>query len=343
MGAAVRPQARHHGHALVLPRLSDRDLPRQPGTCTPSGPPPKGPTARPNCSLRKHSQGEKFCLRYDPNSLLYISKAMDLFDLSIPVGATPPPPVTSAAASDPAAPTSGPSCERPGAAAAAAAILDDASNRAHLVPPPIHLPANEVMDLQAGMARITAPALIIGVQSDLLFPCWQHVSAFAKKQRGRLPRAGRAEERSEERSEETSEERGEERSEERGEEWGEERGPTQGPPQKPDPASDPLTRPCIVSCIGQLSARWPTVCARPATASCDTTNWMRSMVTTRSAQPDALRPARCAPTQPDAVWFVRVWFAHTRTAGHDTFLIDVDNVGPAIRGHLQDVLEHPAA
>ncbi|KAJ1906985.1 homoserine O-acetyltransferase, partial [Tieghemiomyces parasiticus] len=29
-------------------------------------------------------QGEKFCLQYDPNSLLYISKAMDLFDLSGP-------------------------------------------------------------------------------------------------------------------------------------------------------------------------------------------------------------------------------------------------------------------
>jgi len=29
-------------------------------------------------------QGERFCLIYDPNSLLYISKAMDLFDLSLP-------------------------------------------------------------------------------------------------------------------------------------------------------------------------------------------------------------------------------------------------------------------
>jgi homoserine O-acetyltransferase len=27
-------------------------------------------------------QGEKFCLQYDANSYLYISKAMDLFDLS---------------------------------------------------------------------------------------------------------------------------------------------------------------------------------------------------------------------------------------------------------------------
>jgi homoserine O-acetyltransferase len=31
-------------------------------------------------------QGDKFCLQYDPNSYLYISKAMDLFDLSDPEG-----------------------------------------------------------------------------------------------------------------------------------------------------------------------------------------------------------------------------------------------------------------
>ena len=28
-------------------------------------------------------QGERFCLQYDPNSLLYISKAMDMFDMSL--------------------------------------------------------------------------------------------------------------------------------------------------------------------------------------------------------------------------------------------------------------------
>ena len=30
-------------------------------------------------------QGDKFCLQYDPNSYLYISKAMDLFDLTSPM------------------------------------------------------------------------------------------------------------------------------------------------------------------------------------------------------------------------------------------------------------------
>ena len=54
-------------------------------------------------------QGEKFCLQYDPNSYLYISKAMDLFDLK-----TPP-------------------------------LIE----------------------------AVRAPALVVGVTSDLLFPCWQ--------------------------------------------------------------------------------------------------------------------------------------------------------------------------
>jgi homoserine O-acetyltransferase len=59
-------------------------------------------------------QGEKFCREYDPNSYLYISKAMDLFDL----GAGQP-------------------------------------------------------SYQAGVARVKSPTLVIGVTSDILFPCWQ--------------------------------------------------------------------------------------------------------------------------------------------------------------------------
>lgn len=59
-------------------------------------------------------QGETFCLKYDPNSMLYVSKAMDLFDLG------------------------------------------------------------EGYDsLLEGMARIKCPALVMGVQSDLLFPVQQ--------------------------------------------------------------------------------------------------------------------------------------------------------------------------
>jgi homoserine O-acetyltransferase len=59
-------------------------------------------------------QGEQFCLKYDPNSMLYISKAMDLFDLGD--------------------------------------LADSYEN---------------------AIARIKAPTLIMGVQSDVLFPVWQ--------------------------------------------------------------------------------------------------------------------------------------------------------------------------
>lgn len=59
-------------------------------------------------------QGTQACLRYDPNSLLYISKAMDLFDLS-----------------------------------------------------------EGFVSLNEGLARIKCPSLIVGVQSDILFPVHQ--------------------------------------------------------------------------------------------------------------------------------------------------------------------------
>ncbi|MCP5040289.1 MAG: homoserine O-acetyltransferase, partial [bacterium] len=62
-------------------------------------------------------QGDKFCMQYDPNSYLYISKAMDLFDLTAPEAG-----------------------------------------------------------IEGGpreFDRVCAPALVIGVASDLLFPVWQ--------------------------------------------------------------------------------------------------------------------------------------------------------------------------
>lgn len=59
-------------------------------------------------------QGDSFCLKYDPNSLLYISKAMDLFDM-------------------------GEGCS----------------------------------SLEEGVARVKCPVLVIGVQSDILFPITQ--------------------------------------------------------------------------------------------------------------------------------------------------------------------------
>jgi homoserine O-acetyltransferase len=69
-------------------------------------------------------QGEKFCLMYDPNSYLVISKAMDLFDLG---------------------------CGQP--------------------------------SYEAGLARVACPSLVVGVRSDMLFPCWQQreIAAILEK------------------------------------------------------------------------------------------------------------------------------------------------------------------
>jgi homoserine O-acetyltransferase len=79
-------------------------------------------------------QGEKFCTTYDPNSLLYISKAMDMFDMSHPL------------------PNLGRKCME-------------------MMP---NTPLHDSEDaLVKGLADIQMPALILGVQSDLLFPIWQ--------------------------------------------------------------------------------------------------------------------------------------------------------------------------
>ncbi len=67
-------------------------------------------------------QGDKFCLQYDPNSYLYISKAMDLFDLT----------------EDPE-PTQGEALGARG----------------------------------ASLEQLKCPSLVIGVESDILFPVWQ--------------------------------------------------------------------------------------------------------------------------------------------------------------------------
>eukprot|EP00127_Corallochytrium_limacisporum_P000494 Clim_evm23s14 gene=Clim_evmTU23s14 len=59
-------------------------------------------------------QGEAWCLKYDPNSMIYLSKAMDIFDLGAGYS-----------------------------------------------------------DLSESLSRVDMPALVIGVQSDILFPVWQ--------------------------------------------------------------------------------------------------------------------------------------------------------------------------
>ncbi|KAJ3260461.1 hypothetical protein HK103_000603 [Boothiomyces macroporosus] len=81
-------------------------------------------------------QGEKFCYTYDANSLIYISKAMDMFDMSHPI------PTKDAVLGSQ---EESPNCSK----------------------------ASALEKLQKGMSTIKMPTLILGVQSDILFPVWQ--------------------------------------------------------------------------------------------------------------------------------------------------------------------------
>ncbi|KAF8504204.1 Alpha/Beta hydrolase protein [Gautieria morchelliformis] len=88
-------------------------------------------------------QGEQFCLKYDANSLIYVSKAMDLFDLtsealeSLQLSSSKVPPIPPSNANTPT--------------------------------PALHLPS-----LAQGLAPLAeTPVLILGVQSDILFPVEQ--------------------------------------------------------------------------------------------------------------------------------------------------------------------------
>ncbi|ROT41012.1 homoserine O-acetyltransferase [Sodiomyces alkalinus F11] len=124
--------------------------------------------------------GEKFCLTYDPNSLLYVSKAMDLFDLGRAhqlatrarraqrekqieeAGAA-----SASSSADLACSLTLPDQpyeEQPapnGEAVSSDSITVEVSSR----PPD---------DLVAGLAGLRdIPTLVMGVASDILFPAWQ--------------------------------------------------------------------------------------------------------------------------------------------------------------------------
>ena len=128
--------------------------------------------------------GEKWCLEYDPNSLLYVSKAMDLFDLgqehrnrisgirqenagkiqAFMDGR----PVAAEANSDLCSLTlpEKPYEEKEQAADVAA----DVEARHSSALDPSHPPP----DLVAGMRPLAnTPTLVLGVASDILFPAWQ--------------------------------------------------------------------------------------------------------------------------------------------------------------------------
>jgi len=116
--------------------------------------------------------GEKFCLEYDPNSLLYVSKAMDLFDLSASI---------QAASATRRGAASRKSSRIPEEAAVCSLTLPDSpyeeqpeSNANTNFDKPVTRSSVPPEDLVKGLQGLrNTPALILGVASDALFPAWQ--------------------------------------------------------------------------------------------------------------------------------------------------------------------------
>ncbi|KAJ2617747.1 homoserine O-acetyltransferase [Coemansia sp. RSA 1804] len=111
-------------------------------------------------------QSERFCLQYDANSLLYVSKAMDMFDISKSVTdrlhTQRLKAEEKANASSAASPANDAVCltaeDQPQSAAGQSGV---------------ETTDEIVRDLVAGVEKAMQPALIVGVQSDILFPVAQ--------------------------------------------------------------------------------------------------------------------------------------------------------------------------
>lgn len=119
--------------------------------------------------------GEKFCLEYDANSLLYVSKAMDLFDL----GATSQSASAARRTAHAQRFASGQAKDAEGATCSL--TLPDSpyeeqpeSNAPSDLNKPVPQSSGPPKDLVQGLKVLRDhPALIMGVESDILFPAWQ--------------------------------------------------------------------------------------------------------------------------------------------------------------------------
>lgn len=106
--------------------------------------------------------GEKFCLEFDANSWLYVSKAMDLFDLSLSTRqkAENTRKLIETMYNNQAA--------TPGVSPLPTEPYTETSSSASVTPD------QALDDLKAGMSQMShLDVLIVGVESDILFPVWQ--------------------------------------------------------------------------------------------------------------------------------------------------------------------------
>ena len=120
--------------------------------------------------------GEKFCLEYDANSLLYVSKAMDLFDLGASNQAS-----TTARRTQQAQRLQSGNSDSEGPAASCSLTLPDSpyeeqpeSNAPTDMNAPLSVSSGPPEDLVLGLKELRDhPTLVMGVATDILFPAWQ--------------------------------------------------------------------------------------------------------------------------------------------------------------------------
>lgn len=118
--------------------------------------------------------GEKFCLEYDANSLLYVLKAMDLFDLSI---------------------SNRQRAEKTRTLTEQRYYSRETKTISSSIPPEPYreqikqatvTPEESLQDLTEGIGRIAhKDILVVGVESDILFPVWQQREIASVLQQGR--------------------------------------------------------------------------------------------------------------------------------------------------------------
>lgn len=120
--------------------------------------------------------GEKFCLEYDANSLLYVSKAMDLFDL----GRKHQLQMSGLRQQNISRSSSGKKIEGQGRSCSLALPEKPYEEQApetasqSLSEPVLSSSTRPPDDLVAGLAPLrNHPTLVMGVASDILFPAWQ--------------------------------------------------------------------------------------------------------------------------------------------------------------------------
>ncbi|KAI7821285.1 homoserine O-acetyltransferase [Kickxella alabastrina] len=115
-------------------------------------------------------QSEGFCLQYDANSLLYVSKAMDMFDISRSVTERLR---AQREEAEQGLAAKGSGGGRTVCGAGSVCLSEAESPESHVGHSSVETGDEIMADLVAGVKNVMQPTLVLGVQSDILFPVKQ--------------------------------------------------------------------------------------------------------------------------------------------------------------------------